>query len=72
VYTEEVPFVCRLWPVSAEALVAVLEELLVAHDAGRLDPNLAGRAYALEEFDDEKLADNLTALIRAYASPDSG
>jgi glycosyltransferase involved in cell wall biosynthesis len=72
VYTEEVPFVCRLWPVSAEALVAVLEELLAAHDAGRLDPNLAGRAYALEEFDDEKLADNLTALIRAYASPDSG
>jgi len=71
VYTEVVPFVRRIWPVTAEALVAVLEELHDAHGAGRLGPNLVGRAYALEEFDDEKLADHLTALVRAHLSPDA-
>jgi hypothetical protein len=72
VYTEDVPFVRRLRPVTAAGLVAMLEDLHDAHGTGRLGPNLDGRAYALKEFDDEKLADHLTALVRAHLSADAG
>jgi Glycosyl transferases group 1 len=65
VYTHEVPFVRRVWPATPEALLAVLEELRDAHVAGRMSPNLAGRDYALNEFDGAKLVDHLMALVRA-------
>jgi hypothetical protein len=63
--THEIPFTRRIWPVTAEALTAALAELRDAHASGGLDPNLAGRSYALEEFDEAKLMDRLIALIRA-------
>jgi hypothetical protein len=67
VYTYEVPFAHRVWPATAETLVTALTELREAHVAGRLQPNLDGRKYALDEFDEDKLMDRLTALMRALA-----
>lgn len=72
IYTEDVPFVRRVWPVTADALATVLEELREARVAGRLGPNDAGRAFALKEFDEAKLADQLTALVRDRALADRG
>jgi glycosyltransferase involved in cell wall biosynthesis len=68
IYTQEVPFVRRVWPATAEALVAALREFQNAHAERRLAPNLAGRAYALEQFDEERLVQNLLALVRAQVS----
>lgn len=65
IYTYEVPFVHRLCPVTADGLVDALGELRAAHAEGRLGLNLAGRAYALEEFDEERVANRLAALVRA-------
>jgi hypothetical protein len=67
VYTHEVPFVRAIWPATADALVAVLGELRLALDAGRLGPNLAGRAYALEQFDEATLMDRLISLVQDAA-----
>jgi hypothetical protein len=64
VYTYEVPFVHRLWPATGEGLATKLAGLRDAHASGLLRPNIAGRTYALEEFDEVKLADNLVRLIR--------
>jgi hypothetical protein len=63
--THQIPFTHRIWPATAEALATALTGLSDAHAAGRLAPNLAGRMYALEEFDEAKLIDHLTALMRA-------
>jgi hypothetical protein len=65
VYTQDVPFVRRLSPVTAETLVAALAELRDAHASGYLGPNSAGRAYALDAFDETRLIEHLAALIRA-------
>jgi hypothetical protein len=72
IYTHEVPFVRKVWPATAEALVAALGELQDAQVEGRLAPNHAGRAYALEEFDDEKLMQDLLALLGAHPSRRAG
>jgi hypothetical protein len=65
IYTYEVPFVQRLWPATAEALATAISDLRGAQAAGRLQPNLDGRRFALEEFDEDKLMDQLTELMRA-------
>lgn len=65
IYTHEVPFVRKVWPATADAIVGELDELLQAHADGRLNPNLKGRAYALEEFDLVRLGDHMKGLIRA-------
>jgi hypothetical protein len=64
VYTHEVPFVRKIWPATPEALVGALAALRDEHAAGRLGANLAGRAHALEEFNEARLAGNLAALLR--------
>lgn len=67
VYTYDMPFVRRVCPATAEGLVAALGEMRDAHAAGRLGPNLAGRAFALEEFDEGKLVASLVALLKGAA-----
>jgi Glycosyl transferases group 1 len=67
VYIHDVPFVRTISPVTPEDLLAVLAELRDSHLTGRLGANLAGRAYALEEFDEAKLAANVTALVKERA-----
>ena len=67
VYTHEVPFVQTVWPVTSEALVVALSGLRDDHLAERLEANLAGRAYALEAFDEERLARHLAQLVRERA-----
>ena len=64
-YTYDLPFVRHLQPATVEVLVAVLAELRDLHDAGGLGLNSAGRAYALEAFDQAKMLDDLATLIRA-------
>jgi hypothetical protein len=64
IYTHEVPFVHRIWPVTAQGLVDSLGDLWDAHRAGELAPNLAGRSYALEEFNETRLVEHLAALVR--------
>jgi len=71
IYTQDVPFVRRIWPATADALVTVLDELQGEQAAGRLRPNVAGRAYALREFDAETLADKLASLVRARVAAHS-
>lgn len=66
-YTHEVPFVRTVWPATPEALVAALAALRDDHLAERLEANLAGRAYALEAFDEARLAGQLAALVRERA-----
>jgi len=65
IYTYEVPFVRTLRPATGDALVDVLEELRRAHRGGSLSPNHEGRAYALANYDEARLADHLAALLRA-------
>jgi hypothetical protein len=65
VYSYDVPFVRRVWPVTSDGLVDALGEFYAAHLEGRLSLNLAGRAYALEEFDEGRVANGLAALVRA-------
>jgi hypothetical protein len=67
VYTYDVPHVRRIWPVTANALTDALAELRDAHLAGRLEPNLAGRAYALEAFDEVRLVGELATALRSRA-----
>jgi hypothetical protein len=66
-YTQEIPCVRRIWPPTPEALVAEVAALRDAHVAGRLEPNLAGRAYALVEFDEVRLAHHLAEVLRSRA-----
>lgn len=68
IYTYDVPFVRKLDPVSVDGLVAALAELRDRHDAGTLDLNEEGRAYALREFDADRLAERLRAIVRAAAA----
>lgn len=63
IYTHEVPFVRTVSPPSTENLAEALAELLDAHASGRLGPNLAGRAYALEEFNEAALVGRLIAAL---------
>ncbi len=64
IYTHEVPFVRTVSPPSPENLAAALAELEDAHSTGRLTPNLAGRSYALEEFNEARLVAHLMAVVR--------
>lgn len=63
-YTHEIPHVRTVWPATAETVVAALAALRDDHLAHRLEPNLAGRAYALEAFDEARLTGRLAALLR--------
>ncbi|MGO9178393.1 MAG: hypothetical protein ACLQBX_11205 [Candidatus Limnocylindrales bacterium] len=63
VYTQEVPFVRTVWPATPETLATVIREFRDAHATDRLGLNLAGRAYALEKFDEAKLVDELITLL---------
>jgi glycosyltransferase involved in cell wall biosynthesis len=66
-YTHEVPFVQTVWPATPETLVAAIATLRDEHVTERLEANLAGRAYALEEFDEVRLAGHLAVLLRERA-----
>jgi hypothetical protein len=66
-YTHELPYVRTVSPATPEALVAALIALRDDHTAGRLTANLAGRAYALKEFDEASLTGRLVALLRERA-----
>lgn len=69
VYTQDVPFVRKAWPPTTDTLVAALEDYRRPYLEGRLGPNLDGRAYALDEFDEEKLVRNLAAhLLRRFST----
>jgi hypothetical protein len=50
--------------VTADGLVDALRDLRDTHRAGELAPNLAGRTFALEEFNETRLAARLAALVR--------
>jgi hypothetical protein len=63
----DIPFTNRVSPLTADALVAAIGGLRAEHDAGRLTANLAGRAYALAEFDEGRLVGRLAAILRARA-----
>jgi len=65
IYNHDVPFVHRIEPSTTEMLVEALNGLRAAAAAGRLEPNLAGRAYALEEFAQDRLVGRLMALLRS-------
>lgn len=67
VYTYDIPHVRRIWPVTADTLTDALADIRDAHLAGRLEPNLAGREYALEAFDEGRLVGELAAALRARA-----
>jgi hypothetical protein len=67
VYTHELPFVRTVCPPTPDALVAELAALREDHVAGRLVANLAGRAYAMEAFDEARLTRELIALVRERA-----
>ena len=67
IYTYELPCVRTVRPVTPEALVAELATLRDDHVAGRLMANLDGRAYALDAFDEARLARELVALVRERA-----
>jgi glycosyltransferase involved in cell wall biosynthesis len=67
IYIHEVPFVRTVSPVTPERVVEAIGEFHDDHVAGRLRLNLAGRAYALEEFDENSRLERLLALLRAIA-----
>lgn len=67
IYTHEVPYVRTLPTRTPAALVAVLQELREAHAAGTLSSNDAGRAYALETFDEMRLGSALADVLRRAA-----
>jgi len=65
IYNHGVPFVHRIEPSTTENLVEALDGFRAAGAAGQLEPNLAGRAYALEEFTQDRLVGRLMALLRS-------
>jgi hypothetical protein len=67
IYTQEVPFVRRVWPATPDAVAVVIGDLHDAHVAGRLELNLPGRAYGLRAYDPATLEDHLAALVRSAA-----
>lgn len=69
VYTQDVPFIRRVRPGSVDALAGVLGELRDAHATGQLALNLAGREYALGEFDPGRLTERLASLVCACGAP---
>lgn len=64
IYTYEMPFVQQVDPPTADNLVEAIDSLRIAAAAGRLEPNLAGRDYAIATFDQARLVDRLASLIR--------
>jgi hypothetical protein len=67
IYTHDIPFVRTITPVTGDTLTQALGELWDAHRAGELAINMDGRSYALQEFDETRLTDNLAALLRKLA-----
>ena len=65
IYTHEVPFVRQIEPPTADNLVEAIDGFRVAAADGRLEPNLAGRDYAIATFGKTQLADRLMSLLRA-------
>ncbi len=65
IYSHELPFVRRLFPVTTPALVAALERLRDAHLRGSLKLNTKGRTFAQVTYDEARLAERLAALIRS-------
>jgi hypothetical protein len=66
IYTYDVPHVISVSPLTADALAARIADLHAAHEAGRLGPNLAGRAYAESRFDEGRRTDELVAQLSAH------
>jgi hypothetical protein len=64
IYTHDVPFVRTIRPATADALADALGELEDAHRAGQLPPNVGGRSYAMDEFDEAREANRLATLLR--------
>ncbi len=64
IYTQEVPFVRRLSPVTADALATALANIRDAGAFGSPELNTAGRAYALDAFDEARLIERLAKLVR--------
>jgi hypothetical protein len=65
IHSYDVPFVRQLRPQTVDGLVELLEEFRAAHTEGRLGPNLAGRAWALAEFDESTVARAMAQVVRA-------
>src|SRR5215210_7719 len=67
IYNQPLQHVRTISPTTTDTLVDAIDEFHEAHRKGRLGPNLAGREWALSEFDDEKLADDLASLLLGRA-----
>lgn len=67
IYTYPVPSCEQVWPVTPDMLVAALGRLNAAHLAGTLEPNVAGRTHALQEFDGAVLVERLRRLVGGVA-----
>lgn len=67
IYTYDVPFVRKIAPVTPETLAAEIASFRDAHLAGRLEPNVEGREYALVEFDEAREAEHLASILRGRA-----
>jgi Glycosyl transferases group 1 len=65
IYNQELPHVRTVSPATSPALTEAISELRAQHDAGQLALNLEGRTWALAEFDDDKLVDDLARLLRS-------
>jgi hypothetical protein len=65
IYTYEMPFVHRIEAPTADNLVEAIDAFRVAAAEGRLEPNFAGRDYAIATFDEARLVDRLISLLRA-------
>ena len=67
VYTYPVPHTTTVANDSLDDVVGVLEVLRDRHAAGNLQPNLPGRDYALDTFNEERLTTRLRSLVRSWA-----
>jgi hypothetical protein len=67
VYTHEVPHMLHVDRTSVQDLVRILGDLRDRQDAGQLGPNVAGRAYAMKEFEEQRLMSHLISLLRTHA-----
>lgn len=64
-YTYPLPHTCHVPFGDARALIAAIRRLYDRHRAGRLDLNLAGRAYALAAFDEARTTRAIIAEVIA-------
>ncbi len=64
VYTYPLPTCRQVTPDSPTAIVDAISELRDMQSAGTLAPNVEGRTYALEEFDEVRIAERLQSLLK--------